>query len=69
MIGWIANILIVVAIMFIGRKQRIGWIFSIIGNLLWCIYAVQLNLWSALFIDGLTMIIGIYSWRKWKNDS
>jgi len=67
MIGWIANIILLIAIVFIGKKKRIGWIFSILGNLLWCIYAIQLDLWSALFIDGVTFFIACWNWKKWAN--
>ena len=68
MLGWIANFLILIALVLLGYKKRLGWIFSIIGNLLWCLYALQLDLWAALFIDGITMIIGCYNWKKWGDD-
>jgi hypothetical protein len=65
-LGWLGNILILTAIWLIGQKNRRGWIFSILGNAIWCVYALVLSSYSMLFIDGFTLAMGIYYWNKWK---
>ena len=65
MIGWIANLVIILGLILLGRKNRAGWLCSIIGNILWCFYAIEIQLWSGLFIDALTLCIATYNWRVW----
>jgi hypothetical protein len=66
MLGWIGNFIIIAAIILLGRKMRFGWVLSIIGNLLWCIYAIQIENAPAFFIDGLTLCLAVYNWLIWK---
>jgi hypothetical protein len=66
MLGWIANFVILAAIVLLGRKKRLGWVFSIIGNFLWCWYAIQIENGPALFIDGLTLCLACYNWWQWR---
>ena len=65
-LGWIGNIFILAALWQIGCKKRIGWLFSIIGNIIWCYYAVELCLWEMLFVDAIALILAVYNWRKWR---
>jgi nicotinamide riboside transporter PnuC len=65
MLGWISNIFIILSIYYTGKKRKIGWLFSIIGNIGWSLYAIQIQLWSALFIDLVCLALAIWNWRKW----
>lgn len=67
MLGWIANILILIAWILVGKKNRSGWIYSVLGNFLWCVYAIQLDLWSALFMDGFCLVLAAYTWWEWRH--
>ena len=67
-LGWIGNIFILVYMYLIGRKSRIGWIFSMLGNFIWCWYAIQLCMWDMLFLDGIALILAVYYWFKWSNN-
>ena len=64
--GWASNLLIILSLWFLGKKKPIGWVFSILGNFGWCIYAAQLELWSALAMDGITMCLGLYNFWLWR---
>jgi len=66
-LGWIGNLLILLALYFIGCKHQIGWLFSIVGNSIWCWYAIRLGMLDVLFIDGLSLILAAYNWYKWRD--
>jgi len=64
-LGWIGNVLILVALYLLGYKNRVGWLFSIVGNLFWCAYALQLQMMDVLFIDLLSLILASHNYLKW----
>lgn len=68
-LGWLGNILILFALWQIGQKKTSGWIFSITGNIIWCIYAYQLDMWDMAFIDVVTLVLATYNWWKWSTDA
>lgn len=67
-LGWLGNILILAAIICLGRKWIIGWLFSILGNMIWCIYALQLEMPDMLVIDGISLVMAAYNWRLWARE-
>ncbi len=68
-LGWLGNLLILIALWQIGCKNRIGWVWSVLGNIIWCIYAINLNMWDMLFVDTVSLILAAYNWRKWGQDA
>lgn len=65
-LGWLGNILILMALWQIGNKKTSGWVYSILGNIVWCIYAIQVSMWDMAFIDVVTLVLAIYNWYKWR---
>ena len=66
-LGWLANVFILLAYLLLGRKRRDAWIFSFFGNLLWCVYAIQLNMLDVLAVDGAALILAVRAWYLWKD--
>jgi hypothetical protein len=64
-LGWIGNIFILIAVICLGRKWTIGWIFSVLGNIVWCWYAITLDMYDILAVDGLCVIMAAYNWWAW----
>lgn len=67
-LGWVGNLLIVISLFCLGQKWTVGWVFSILGNLIWCWYAIELQMYDILAIDGLCAIMAFYNWRTWRKD-
>lgn len=67
-LGWVANFFILIAYIGLGSKHRGAWIFSIIGNTLWCIYAYNISLWDAFAVDLLALLLAIRALHSWKDD-
>ena len=63
--GWIGNIFILVAIVLIGLKCRLGWVFSFLGNFIWCWYAIRLEMWDMLFVDGIALCLAVFYFGMW----
>lgn len=66
--GWIGNIFIVIGYILLGQKRNSGWIFNILGHMIWVCYGVTISMMDIVFIDGLTLIIAIRNWRLWKHE-
>ncbi len=67
-LGWIANILIVLAIYQMGFKKRSAWLYSFLGNILWCWYAIELQLFDMLFIDAVALTLAARNWFLWRDN-
>jgi hypothetical protein len=67
-LGWIGNLFILMAIWLTGQKRAVGWIYSIAGNICWCLYAINLHMLDVLFIDGIALGLAIRNWRKWNQE-
>lgn len=65
-LGWLGNVLIILALWQTGCKNRTGWLWSIAGNIVWCIYAIVLGMSDMLFIDVVSLILACYNWHKWR---
>lgn len=63
---WVASFMTMMGVYLLGKKAWQGWVFNIVGSVLWSIYAVAtdqiplltLNL-VFLFLDGK----GLFEWR------
>jgi hypothetical protein len=67
-LGWLGNVLIIIAMVMIGQKRKIGWLLSIAGNVCWCAYAISLGMWDVLFIDGTALVLAGYYYRQWRRE-
>lgn len=64
-IQWIGNIFIIIGLWLIGNKRKEAFIFSIIGESLWIIYSIQIELYSLTFICFVFGALALRSWVKW----
>ena len=68
-LGWLGNLLILIALWQVGCKNRTGWLWSVAGNIIWCWYALNLSMWDMFFVDTVSLILAAYNWRKWGQDA
>ncbi len=64
---WIGNILIIIGLWSAGNKWKYAFVFSLIGELIWVFYAVQIKLWSLAFVCAVFALIAgrnIIKWNK-----
>ncbi len=63
--GWLGNIFIVIGIWLVGDKKRSAFIFSIIGESVWTVYALQRGMYDLAAICGVFAALAIRNWFKW----
>lgn len=69
MIGWIGNIFIILGLWGIGNKNRKAFIFSVIGEILWIIKAVNDGSWDLAAICVVFAAVAIRNWFLWGKDA
>jgi len=64
---WVANILFLIGIILIGRKNKWGWILEIIGEILWIKTSIDTKMWDLLcvcILFGLLQAWNFWLWHK-----
>lgn len=65
MIDYLSAISLLIGYILTGKRNRIGWIFSLLGNLGY-IYILSSSEYKGLFILSVLMaIICVYNFVKW----
>ncbi len=66
--GWIGNILCVIGLWQIGRKKRVGFLWTIASCVFWIIEGYNLGSLGLIFIETALGILSFHNWRKWKHE-
>lgn len=64
-LGWVANIAIVIGLWGIGNKKRGAFIFSVVGESLWIVKSALLHQWDLAAICCVFLAMAIRSWVLW----
>lgn len=62
---WIAGIFELAGLYVVGNRNRIGWLFGLVGNLLWTFLAFRLHIYGLLLVVVPAMFINIRNYRRW----
>lgn len=65
----VASALLFIGLWMLGRKIRAGFLFSLAGEVLWTVAAVErgmLDLAAVCFVFGLMAVL---NWRSWGTDN
>ena len=66
-LGWIGMIITLIAIHLLGKKEKEGWVFQIIGNVAWIIVGIATS-YGLVILNIIITIIAIKSYRRWDRD-
>jgi len=64
--GWVANILVVIGMILLTKKQRSGFIYNILGHIVYLVQSLMLMMSSLLAIDIILIGVNIFGFLKWK---
>lgn len=64
-LDWIGTVLIALGLWKAGDKNRNAFLFSVVGELLWVVYAVSIRLWSLAAICLIFAAIAARNFWKW----
>ena len=65
MIGWFANVFIVIGLWRIGYKDRSAFLWTIVGEVIWTGYAAYIGMHSLSFICAVFAALAVRNYRKW----
>lgn len=66
-IGYLATVLNVAGNLMLTRKNVWGWIVRLLVNVLYIIYAVQVEGGGPMWVNhAIFIVINIEGWRKWR---
>ena len=64
--GWVGNVFIVIGLYFIGEKKRWAFLFSVVGELIWCLFSLYKQQYDLAFICAVFCALALRSWIKWR---
>lgn len=67
-IGWIGSILLILGMVLVGGKHRIGFLIGFLGELLWVVKSFNTGQLDLLIICVLFCVIYVSNWFRWKNE-
>lgn len=66
--GWAGNILCLLGVWLIGRKQKVGFLVTIASCVLWSIEGFYLGSPELIFIEVALGTLSFHNWRLWSNE-
>ena len=64
-IGWLANVLLVIALVGIGRRWRPAFLFQFAGELMWASKSYAIGAWDMLAICVIFAGLSIAGFVQW----
>lgn len=69
LLGWISTGILLIGY-YLNAKQKISsWWFWFVGNTGMLLYALMISSYSVAFLSIVLMIMNIYGYISWKNNS
>lgn len=62
---WAAAITIIIGIIFIGKKNKWGWIVSIVGAVLYMIVSWRKGIYGFIALDCVLIVLNTVNFIKW----
>ena len=67
-IDWIAAIVALTGVYFIGRKNKYGFLICAVSGVIWCCVALSTGVYGLLLEVVLLFILNIYNFNKWRKE-
>jgi nicotinamide riboside transporter PnuC len=68
-LSWIATVVTIVSVWLLGRKKIEGWVFGVLGCLLWAIYGYITRQPALVVVDLILLLVNIEGYLNWREDS
>jgi hypothetical protein len=67
--GWFGNAFILFGVYLIGNKNKLGFVFAGVGEVIWSGYAIHKSNFDLASLSFVFIVMNIYNYLKWrKND-
>ncbi len=64
---WFANVLVLIGLILAGNKNKLAFLFTIIGELIWCYCGLMMGMYDLAAICGVFAVVAsvnLYKWNK-----
>lgn len=69
MMGWLANLLNMIGLTLLRKKQRVGWLFGIVAECLWVIRAYEMgDARDLIFASTGYCLLAAWSYYEWRSE-
>lgn len=65
LVGWIGNFFIIVGIVLLAYKFRVGFLFGVVGNALWGLKGYQISEYDLVTLEVIIVILQSFSYFNW----
>lgn len=66
-VGWAGSLALLVGYFAVARQKRVGFLFSLLGNLLWLPPTIAIGRWDMAVMCvffGAASAVGWFSWKR-----
>jgi nicotinamide riboside transporter PnuC len=67
-LDWLAMIMSLLSMYYIGNKKRIGLVFGLIAGITWVAVNILINLMPGLLLNIILITLNIRAYIKWGRD-
>ena len=64
---YISAFLLIVGYIIVGRKNKWGWLISLVGNLGYVVVSFIVGLYGNMILGGVMAVVSIINFIKWSN--
>jgi len=64
--GWIGNGFVIIGILCVGYKLRVGFLLGMVGSLIWAMRAYNTGQWDLMVIETVIIFLQAFSWYNWR---
>lgn len=65
MLKWLGDLFLLLDMYLVGRKSRLAWVFCIVGEVCWIVWATKQQNWALVLICVAFTILGACNLYKW----
>ena len=66
---WVANVLVLIGLYLTGRKIRVCFLFTAVGELIWSVCSALESRWDLSSICAVFTVLSIWNYYKWGQEA
>ena len=66
--GHFGYFFLLMGLLFIGAKERVGWFFRLFGEMIWIGIGLAMGMTSIWMWGLIFMAVDVYNFEKWRNE-
>ena len=67
-VDWAGAVLAVIALYYLGKHKKRGFVFGFFGNVVWIVFGVMASSVASIVANVVYIAFNIHAWRNWKEE-